>query len=408
MSKDRIDERGGCATAIPATRLQVVDALRGLALFGVFWANLLIFSGIDYLSDEQRVTAFGGRADALAFVAERFFIENKFMGLFSFLFGISFWLFLNRVRDRVTSPVALFHRRILWLFVIGAIHGWLFWCFDILRFYALWAVLLPLFTRTPPRRLLLAALTACVLIPALVSSASVLWSRPGSDAGSYDAMALAAFSTGTYRQFLAANWKYDWYLTLDIGQIAYQVGVFGRLLLGLYAARTLDLARPGANDGLLRKVLIFGTAAGVMGNAIFAGQLLPSAHEHAALAFVRRLLVEAGHLGFTLAYAAALVLSFNAGWTKAIAWLAPVGQMALTWYLFQTLFGIWMFYGFPRGPALMGKMGPASMVLLAVVGFTVQVMLARAWLHRFRFGPAEWCWRSLTYGRVQPLLLRSG
>lgn len=388
-------------------RLQVVDALRGLALFGVYWANLLIFSGIDYLSDEQRAATFGGPADALAFVAERFFIENKFMGLFSFLFGISFWLFLDRVKGRVMSPIALFYRRIFWLFVIGAIHGWLFWCFDILRFYALWAILLPLFVRTSPRRLLLVALSACVLIPALVSAANILWIRPGADGESYDAMALAAFTSGSYRQFLLANWRYDWYLTLDVGQIAYQVAVFGRLLLGLYAARSLDLARLGTHHGLLRKVLVFGVAAGVIGNAIFAGQLLANAHDHASLAFVRRVLVETGHLGFTLAYAAALVLLFNGGWNRAVARLAPVGQMALSWYLLQTLLGIWMFYGFPRGPAMMGKIGPASLTVIALIGFAAQMLLARLWLNRFCFGPVEWCWRSLTYGKWQTLLRRS-
>src|SRR5215831_20380435 len=86
-----------------AERVQFVDALRGFALFGVFAANLLIFSGIDYMSHERRTASFGGSLDRLAFFCERFFVENKFMGLFSFLFGISFWLFLSRVQSRTNS-----------------------------------------------------------------------------------------------------------------------------------------------------------------------------------------------------------------------------------------------------------------------------------------------------------------
>src|SRR4029077_9548737 len=135
-----------------AGRLEFVDSLRGFALLGVFWANLLIFSGIEYLTKEQRASLFHGRLETIAYFFERFFVENKFMGLFSLLFGISFWLFLSRVGGRAASATALFYRRIFWLFVIGAIHGWLLWCFDILRFYALWAVLLPLFVRTAPKR----------------------------------------------------------------------------------------------------------------------------------------------------------------------------------------------------------------------------------------------------------------
>jgi len=81
----------------PHDRLEFIDSLRGFALFGVFAANLLIFSGIAYMTDERRTALFSGPLDSIAYTLERFFIENKFMGLFSFLFGISFWLFLSRV-----------------------------------------------------------------------------------------------------------------------------------------------------------------------------------------------------------------------------------------------------------------------------------------------------------------------
>ena len=91
-------------------------------------------------------------------------------------------------------------------------------------------------------------------------------------------MALAAFSAGSYSEVLAANWRYDWYLTISIGQIGYQVAIFGRLLLGLYVARTLDLANLAAYRTLLRRVLVVGAAVGLVGNTIFAGGLLSGAH----------------------------------------------------------------------------------------------------------------------------------
>lgn len=397
----------GVGEATPAAgRLEFVDSLRGFALFGVFWANLQIFSGIEYLTDEQRASLFSGRLDTIAYLFERFFIENKFMGLFSLLFGISFWLFLSRVGGRAASATTLFYRRILWLFAIGAIHGWLLWCFDILRFYALWAVLLPLFVRTAPRRLLGMAVATGVLLPALVAAANAGLTHPVAATTDYDAMALAAFSGGSYGEVLKANWRYDWYLTLSIGQIDYQVAIFGRLLLGLYVARTLDLGNLGRHRSLLRQVLLAGGLAGVVGSSIFAGNLLTGAPHDPWLAFSRGLLVEGGQLGLTLAYASAVALAFLAArWRRVVRLLAPMGQMALTWYLLQTLFGIWMFYGFPHGPALMGKARPAGLAAVAVLGYVVQVVLARAWMTRFRFGPAEWCWRSLTYGKAQPFRL---
>jgi uncharacterized protein len=385
-------------------RLEFVDSLRGFALLGVFAANLLIFSGIEYLSAQQRAALFSGPLDSWAYFLERFFIENKFMGLFSFLFGISFWLFQSRVESRGLPSLRLFYRRIFWLFVIGAIHGWLFWCFDILRFYALWAVLLPLFMRTPPRRLLAIALTTGVLVPALVAAVNATLPEP-SGGTDFDSMTLAAFSTGGYHDVLAANWRQDWHLTLGVSQIAYQVAIFGRLLLGLCAARALDLGNLEAHRPLLRKILLGGGLAGLVGSTVFAARLLSPGSHDPGLVFVRRLVVEGGQLGLTLAYASGLALLYQAPhWRRAIRVLAPIGQMALTWYLLQTAFGIWMFYGFAHGPALMAKVGPAALAALAIVGFSLQIALARAWMRRFQIGPAEWCWRSLTYGSMQPFV----
>lgn len=385
-------------------RLEFVDCLRGFALFGVFWANLPIFAGLTYMTDTQRVALFGGRLDGVAHFVMRFLIEDKFVGLFSLLFGVSFWLFLGAARRRGGSATALFYRRIFWLLVIGAIHGWLFWCFDILRFYALWALLLPLCARMAPRTLLGTALIAGLLVPTLVTGANVAWTRPVADATDYDAMALAAFSRGTYLEFLAANWRYDWHLTLELSQVGYQVAVFGRLLLGLYLVQTLDLGNLEVHRDLLRRGLVWGGLAGVVGNVIFAGHLFAGAAASAGPAMGRKLLMESGKLGMTLAYASALALAFlTPRWTGAVRRLAPMGKMALTWYLLQTAFGIGLFYGFARGPALMGKVGPASLAAVALVGYGVQVALARWWVRRFRFGPAEWCWRSLTYWRVQPM-----
>lgn len=222
-------------------------------------------------------------------------------------------------------------------------------------------------------------------------------------------MAFAAFSTGRYRDVLAANWRYDWFLTLSVGQIAYQVSVFGRLLLGLYIARTLGLGHLEAYGALLRKVLLAGAVVGTIGNSVFAFDLWAGPPVTPALAVLRRFVVESGHLGLTLAYASGLALAFQVPrWRRVLRWLAPVGRMALTWYLFQTLLGIWLFYGFARGPALMGGVAPAALVGIGLLGFVAQALVARAWLARFRFGPAEWLWRTLTYWKVQPFAGQAG
>lgn len=382
-------------------RFEFVDALRGFALFGVFAANLLIFSGITYLNDEQRATLFATSFDTVAYTLELFFIENKFMGLFSYLFGMSFWLFLSRVQSR--GGMALFYRRIFWLFVIGAVHGWLFWLWDILRFYAFWALFLPLFVRTPPRRLLAIALTACVLVPAVISGVRVWFPSSPETGAALDALALETFSRGQYSDVLRVNWRYDWYLTNSLGQLAYQVAIFGRLLLGLYVARTLNFADLGVHRLVLRREFVIAGSLGLIGTVVFAFDMFAGTADGPLRPFVRRLLVEAGHLGMTLAYASGLALAhLNPRWQPMVRRLAPMGRMALTWFLLQTAFGIFLFYGFAGGPALMGQAPPSALAMLAVGGYLVQVWLAHLWLRRFRFGPAEWLWRSLTYWRIQP------
>jgi uncharacterized protein len=395
-----MDDRSTPPPPAPA-RHAFVDALRGFALFGVLAANLWIFSGIVYMPEEQRAALAASPLDRAASFLELFLVENKFMGLFSMLFGVSFWLFLSRARARGAPAVRLFYRRIGWLFVIGAVHGWLFWAFDILRFYALWAVLLPLFLSWRPRRLLVAALAAGTVVPALVAGARAFWPAPSGGA-EIDAATLAAFSTGGLREVLAANWRYDWYLTKSVGQISYQVAVFGRLLLGLCLARTFDFGDLGAHRPLLRRVLAVGAIVGVAGNLVFAAEWLGGTAGRPVLAALRRLLVEGGHLGLTLAYAAGLALLFlRPAGRRALSVLAPLGQMALTWYLFQTATGLALFYGFAGG--LMGRVPPALLAAGCVAQYAGQVWIARAWMRRFRFGPAEWAWRSLTYGAWQPM-----
>jgi uncharacterized protein len=390
-----------------ADRVDFVDALRGFALLGVFGANLLVFSGYaDFITDVQKEMLPTAGTDKILYLLEMIFVENKFMGLFSFLFGVSFWLFLDRANARGADGRRLFYRRLWWLFVIGAIHGWLFWCFDILRFYALWGVFLPLFVRVSNKKLLSVALFFAVLAPALIRGFHSLLAGPSVPNSAMRALALEAFSSGSYMEFLRVNWLYDWYLTLSVGQLAYQIAILGRLLLGLYVGRALILADLKSHTKLFRALLIGGAIVGIGGNVVTVGQLLNAAAAGGGFLFpfVRRVIAELGYLGLTVAYASGLALLFQTiRWRRILQVLSPIGRMALTCYLSQTVFALWLFYGFMPGPDLMGKIGPTWLILVWLGGYALQVWFASAWLRRFRFGPAEWLWRSLTYWQIQPL-----
>ena len=392
------------------TRIDFVDALRGFALLGVFGANLFVFSGYIFLTDAQKALLPTASTDKVIYLVETIFVENKFMGLFSFLFGVSFWLFLDRANARGADGTRLFYRRLWWLFVIGAIHAWLFWCFDILRFYALWGLFLPFFVRVSNRKLLSTALFVAILAPALMRGLHSLLAGPVASSPAMDNLALESFSSGSYMEFLRVNWLYDWYLTLSVGQLAYQVAILGRLLLGLYVGRALIFADLHSHTKQFRTVFICGAIVGIAGNIVFAWQLLDAAAAKGGflLPFVRRVITELGYLGITLAFATGLALLFQTTRGRSVLQLfTPIGRMALTWYLAQTVFALWLFYGFMPGPNLMGKVGPTWLALIWLSGYALQVWLASVWLRHFRFGPAEWFWRSLTYWRRQSLRTRT-
>jgi uncharacterized protein len=160
-----------------------------------------------------------------------------------------------------------------------------------------------------------------------------------------------------------------------------------------------------SHNALFKKILIACALIGLGGNIVATGQLLDSAAASGFLfPFIRRLIAELGYLGLTLAYAAALALLFETTrWRNHLKVLAPVGQMALTFYLLQTLTSLWLFYGFMPGPNLIAKVGPTWLVLIWLSVYALQVWLASVWLRYFRYGPVEWLWRSLTYWRPQSL-----
>ena len=219
-----------------------------------------------------------------------------------------------------------------------------------------------------------------------------------------DAMALQAFASGSYTEMLRANWLYDWHLTNSVGQISYQIAVFGRLLFGLWAVRTGLLTRVADHRTALRTALFWLAPIGIAANVLDATHVLrTSAKATFFWPFASRLVVEVGFLSLSLTYACALALLFqHARWGVHVRRLAPLGRMALTSFLSQTLLGFWLFYGFMPGPHLMGRVGATWLLPIWVLVYALQLGYANWWLRRFQFGPAEWLWRSLTYGRRQP------
>lgn len=163
---------------------------------------------------------------------------------------------------------------------------------------------------------------------------------------------------------------------------------------------------------LFRRLLWWGLVLGVVGNALFVFDSYAVEHDildPASTLFAATLLpVNIGIPAMSLFYLSAIVLLFQRPrWQSRLLWLAPVGRMALTNYLVQTLFHLFIFYGYGIGLGLMGRGGTSVCIPLSLAIFALQILYSRWWLARFRFGPAEWLWRTLTYGARQPMRVKA-
>ncbi len=399
-------------------RIDFLDALRGFALAGVLLANLELLSGYAFLSSAEQAALPSAAADNVAgSVLFDVFVENKFLGLFALLFGLGFSLQLDRARSRGTELLPTFRRRLGWLFAFGVAHAWLLWWGDILRFYAVWGLLLPLFAGRRPRTLLVWGLLLGVVLPAAwrvgISLAASSLSASVKDAAGdrLEAATFAAFAEGTYLDMLRANWTYSWRSLLSATQGPYQLAIFGRFLLGMWIGRLGLFHDIESHRVVLRRIAAWGLAVGLIGNGVFAA--IPLLQETGLLGYPRWLawrfvVTHPGFLALTMFYACGLALLWlREEWRDRLELLAPVGRMALTNYLLQSACSAWLFYGFASGPRLMGLFGPSALIPVWAAVFVAQAVMSHLWLRQFRYGPCEWVWRMLTYGRVERLRVRS-
>jgi uncharacterized protein len=385
-------------------RLELIDALRGFALAGVLLVNLSSFTLYAFLDDAARAALPTAGFDRVADAIKSLLVEEKAITLFSMLFGLGFALQLGRAQTRGSAGLRLYLRRIGVLLLFGLIHSYLFWWGDILLIYALMGLLLVVCRRLSSRALLLLGLPVALVLPALIESwmEALLKGMPSQDM--MERANLAAFSSPHWTTALAqnvvfSNWAYVvWW---DVWPF-----VLGRFLLGYWAGRAGLLQRPEVHRETLNRLFIATTIIGAAATGLgyfeesletnisaFAGQ--------PGLALLR-IVLRAGPLALGVAYAAGFALLFlHASCRRYLRVLAPVGRMALTNYLLQTAVCLSVFYG--AGLGVGPRYGLVGILSAWIVLFGAQIFFSRWWLSRYRFGPMEWLWRSLTYARRQPL-----
>lgn len=391
----------------PKDRIATLDLIRGLAILGILAVNAAGFAVTFAGYSDAAFWPFPneGLSAVCKWIVDAFF-HQKFISLFSMLFGVSLFLVGGERQDRARGR--LLRRRLFWLAVIALVHGLALWWGDVLLLYA-WSGLLVMFARSwRPGRLFGVGLVLFGLFAALqivgmmaidlappeqqARIAAQMTPSPARIAEVQEQYRLAGASlAGAYRQNLA-----DWIALQAPSVLGFVVPTAGLMMIGLGLFKTGFFT--GAQS---RAAYVVAAAIGLA--ALAAVGWIAWSRDIAGAEW------RLGHgVEFALnpvaavGYAALLILAWKAGAASVLGPLAAAGRMALTNYLLQSLIMTSLFWG-GRGLGLMGQVDRPTLWLIVIVIWIVQLIGSTLWLKAFAMGPAEWVWRRLTYGGRVPI-----
>jgi len=384
-------------------RIVFIDVLRGMALFGILAANMRAFFAPLDCYDNIGIL-FHGRADVLAQVFIEGFIQGKFITLFSFLFGMGFAIQMSRAEARGARFMGFYPRRLLALALIGLIHGMLIWAGDVLVTYALSGAILLLFRNRQQKTLLwwagslfaLPIVASTFFLGLYYSRFRPHWMEPKPPDVQKIYAVIQIYAHGTMRQILAQNWV-EWKRELPTNLFAiYAAALF---LLGMWVWRAGIVQRLEEYRPVLKRVCSWCLPVGLLISLYVAvvkavmppGVVSLRGWSAAVLWLPGSHILAAGYMsGLALLY-------LDEKKRRYLLPFAAVGRTALTNYLMQSVICTLFFYHYTTG--LYGRIGPAIGLIPTVVLYSAQVVVSNWWLQRYRFGPMEWLWRGMTYGK---------
>lgn len=398
-------------------RIYVLDALRGFAILGILVINIRVFSGYAYMTEEAKSNLLLSDWNFAFDWLHTMFFSGKFYTLFSLLFGIGFAIQFIRASSSDRSFKLHFSRRLFFLLLIGIVHLWGIWFSDILVLYALCGYALLLFKDFSNRGLLMAAFFI-LLIPGLHA-----WYLSTFDGGyanyiyqqvneSWSAAGLPQASNQNgfrMRDVVEVIQSDSWSTVLSFNYIgpllrgyiilldARFFNVLGIFVIGLWTGRQLMLHKLHENKSLLIKIAAAGWLIGLPLNYLYAmeGAVAPGTEW---FVHVREALVPFGYVSLTAAYVATFMLIYRTRIREKLTTLLnSVGKTALTNYILQSIIGVLLFY--EVGLGLWKYPGSAYLSLAVLIIFAFQIIASNLWLKRYKYGPLEWFWRVLTYGR---------
>lgn len=392
-------------------RISVIDALRGFSLAGIVLVHFVEqFLGGPIPEGETSIMI-QGVPDYIVLGFLQIFLSGKFFALFSILFGLSFYIQMNRAAQKGKAYKARFIWRLIILMVIGLFHS-LFYRGDILTVYAVVGLVLPLFHSVPNRWLLIIA----GLLFFGLGRFSV-FAIHGSEGffGLMDFTPDSEFSKD-YFKILAEGSIWDVFRdNITNGllmKIEFQFGIFNRgyltlglFLVGMWFGRIQLFERFGKRRNKLKEYMWYTLGFSILCLILVVVQFsqIPQPVDFATWqTMIAMHTMDLMNLGMTAFILIAFLVIYSGKKGFRLNVLAPYGRTALTNYVLQSIIGTFIFYGWGLG--MLAQVRNLYTFLFGFVIIAVQILISKWWMSKFYYGPFEWIWRCLTWWKWMPMV----
>lgn len=370
----------------PTERIELLDAIRGIAVLGILFANIQIFSGYAF-TPFTLLSSFKSAPlnETLQYLSNAF-VSGKFYPIFCMLFGYGFYMQVKKYKEDDKSFIRYFSKRLFFLLLIGILHQ-LIWPGDVVTIYALVGFIFLLARKTTYKQDLYLAITFFIIhiiagfYPLFISTGEAIkpiayLTLPGIDNLQLIETVRNNGVSGMF-SFYILYYKILWSFERLISTIPSVIGLF---FMGGYLFKSGFLNHHALKA---RNVIIF-FIVGAIGSYL-----------KFYIAYPLRI-IESLFLGLFYMSIFAIIFKTNFG-KKLLQIFIPIGRMALSCYILQSVFCIFIFYGFGFG--LFAQIPLSQILLIAIAIQMVQAILCKLWLKKYRFGPVEWFWRCLSYGK---------
>ena len=367
------------------SRIEVVDALRGFALLGVLFAN------VPFGGEPPIESVFDG---TLSFLSN-LLISKKFITIFSILFGFGFYIQMSRAEQSGVHFKSYFLKRMALLFLIGTIHCFVLWNGDIIMSYAFGGIFLLLIRNWPIKKTIILAVIFNVLLTGIIfiGNSALEWQVYDYDYG----LALVQPTTNSYWEYLRVNAIMAPWVNFLKDMPITLVYTFGNMLIGVILGKLNFFRLPATLKKITNGMILLGFTAGLTSSYFFHLVMSGELELDIPMLWVPFVLA-AGMIVQALGYVALFVRLYQKGFLKKMLQLFKyVGKTALSNYISQSVFYLFVFFHCTNGFELFGKVSRTETYIIALLFFILQSVLSHLWLKRHKQGPIEYWWKKMSY-----------